>query len=73
MNKLLVDTNVLIYSTNYDSKYFDETYKFISDAKYELYTTSKNLSEYLSVITRYPSNPLNISKALGLVDNFVSN
>lgn len=72
MNKVLLDTNVLIYSTNYDSKYFAETKSFINESKSNLYTTSKNLSEYLSVVTRKPTKPLNITQALDLIEYFIS-
>lgn len=50
MNKILVDTNVLIYSIDEDSKYFDSAQKIFSE-ELELYTTSKNLSEFLTVVT----------------------
>lgn len=43
MSKLLLDTNVLIYSIDEDSKYFTKVHNIFSD-QHELYTTSKNLS-----------------------------
>lgn len=72
MNEVLLDTNVLIYLTNYDSKHYKETNKFINESKLNLFTTSKNLSEYLSVVTRKPINPLNTDQALEAIENFVS-
>ncbi len=42
MNKLLVDTNILIYSIDEGSKYFQRSQNIFSD-QVELYTTSKNL------------------------------
>ena len=68
MSKLLLDTNVLVYSIDEDSKYFNKAHNIFSD-QYELYTTSKNLSEFLSVITRIP-NPLSLKDALQVIEDF---
>ncbi|QQS36769.1 MAG: PIN domain-containing protein [Ignavibacteriales bacterium] len=68
MSKLLLDTNVLIYSIDEDSKYFRQAQNIFSE-EHELFTTSKNISEFLSVITRIP-NPLSLSDALLLFDDF---
>jgi len=70
MNNILVDTNVLIYAIDEDSKYFERSYSFISQTGLNLYTTSKNLSELLSVITRSPTHGLPIMEALSVVDDF---
>ncbi len=69
MNKLLLDTNVLIYSIDEGSKYFNKAQSMLSE-RYELFTTSKNISEFLSVITRIPSNPLPLHDALLIVEDF---
>lgn len=69
MNSLLIDTNVLVYSTNYDSKFFTEANEFITESKYELFTTSKNLSEYLAVVTRSTSHQIEPDIALELIEN----
>ncbi len=45
MNKILIDTNVLIYSIDEDSEFFESSRKMLFDDNYEIYTTSKNLSE----------------------------
>ena len=68
MSKILLDTNVLIYSIDKDSKYFNKAQGLFSGDN-ELFTTSKNLSEFLSVITRIP-NPLSLKDALLVVDDF---
>lgn len=70
MNKLLVDTNVLIYSIDEDSKYFERAQKIFSE-QLELYTTSKNLSEFLSVTTRFPQKSLSLKEALLVVEDFI--
>lgn len=69
MNKILLDTNVLIYSIDEGSKYFKKAHNLFSE-QIELYTTSKNLSEFLSVITRIPQNPLSLKDALLIIEDF---
>jgi predicted nucleic acid-binding protein len=71
MSKLLLDTNVLIYSIDEGSKYFSKVQKLFSE-QFELCTTSKNLSEFLAVITRIPKNPLPLNDALLLVEDFIN-
>lgn len=68
MSKILLDTNVLIYSIDKDSKFFNKAQGLFS-RDFELFTTSKNLSEFLSVTTRIP-NPLSLKDALLVVDDF---
>jgi len=70
MSKLLLDTNVLIYSIDKDSKYFTKAQNIFSE-QHELFTTSKNLSEFLVVITRIP-NPLSLKDALLVVEDFTN-
>lgn len=71
MNKILVDTNVLIYSIDEDSKYFDSAQKIFSE-ELELYTTSKNLSEFLTVVTRFSQNSLSLKEALLVIEDFIN-
>lgn len=71
MSKILLDTNVLIYSVDEGSKYFRNAQNLFSD-DFELYTTSKNLSEFLSVVTRIPKNPLSLKNALLVIEDFIS-
>lgn len=68
MNKLLLDTNVLIYAIDEDSKYFAKAHSLFF-GQFDLYTTLKNISEFLSVITRIP-NPLTLRDALKAVEDF---
>jgi predicted nucleic acid-binding protein len=70
MSKILVDTNVLIYSIDEDSKYFEKVHEFLSQPNIELFITSKNISEFLSVMTRIPKSPLTIESALLVVKDF---
>ena len=71
MNKLLLDTNILIYSIDEGSKYFSKSQNLFSD-QFELYTTSKNLSEFLSVVTRLPQKSLSLNDALLVVEDFIN-
>ena len=70
MNKVLLDTNVLIYSIDEESKYFEKSHTILSDINLQLFTTSKNISEFLAVITRIPDRSLSIQQALIVVRDF---
>jgi predicted nucleic acid-binding protein len=70
MSKLLLDTNILIYSIDEGSKYFKKAHNIFLE-QHELFTTSKNLSEFLSVITRIP-NPLSLKDALLVIEDFIN-
>lgn len=72
MNNLLIDTNVLIYAIDHDSVYFEKAQNIFYDKNVSLFTTSKNISEFLTVITRYPENGLSIYEALKAIDDFSS-
>ena len=60
MNKLLVDTNVLIYGIDQDSRFFVRARTILENSNYQLVTTSKNLSEFLAVVTRSSGYDLSI-------------
>ncbi|UJS16356.1 MAG: type II toxin-antitoxin system VapC family toxin [Candidatus Jettenia sp.] len=70
MSKVLLDTNVLIYSIDKESKYFQKAQQLISDINIELFTTSKNLIEFLTVITRIPGNSISLEDALTVIQDF---
>lgn len=72
MNNVLFDTNLLIYSIDEDSKYFDSVQKLLTDKSLKLYTTSKNISEFLSVITRLPKDNISVKEALLIIAEFQS-
>ena len=74
MNKrLLVDTNILIYAIDADSKFHEKAQKLILNPRYELYTTSKNISEFLVVLTRTESIKIDVIKVLKILKNLLSN
>ena len=69
MNKILIDTNLLIYSVDADSLYHHRAQNLLLDLSNELFTTSKNISEFLSVITRGKTS-VSMVDAIGAVDDF---
>ena len=54
-DRILIDTNILIYSIDVDSKFHRKSIKLLLNPDNELYTTSKNISEFLVVLTRAES------------------
>ena len=72
MNKIFVDTNILIYSIDEDSKFYSKSQKILFNPNSQLYTSSKNLSEFLSVVTRFPTNALSIKDALIAIEDFTN-
>ena len=72
MINILIDTNLLIYAIDEDSKYYHSVQKLLDDESNNLFTTSKNISEFLSVITRYPGKSISIKDALIVIKEFES-
>jgi predicted nucleic acid-binding protein len=73
MNNLLVDTNILVYSIDEDSIFHEKSQELIINCKYNLFTTSKNLSEFLVVLTRGIIVPVSIKEALISFEDIISN
>jgi predicted nucleic acid-binding protein len=71
MNELLVDTNVLIYGIDEDSKFFGQSRQILDNSNYQLVTTSKNLVEFLTVVTRSSGYGLSTEKALDILDEII--
>ena len=72
MSRILVDTNILIYSIDEDSKHHLDSQKIMFDSDAELFTSSKNLSEFLSVVTRGPIYSLSTREALIVLEDFMN-
>lgn len=49
---LLIDTNVLIYALNKDSDYYNSSISIFSNPDYNLFITSKNISEFFAVTSK---------------------
>jgi predicted nucleic acid-binding protein len=71
MSKVLVDTNILVYGIDEDSKFFKRARKILEQEKYQLVTTSKNLIEVLAVITKSSGYNLNNDTALEIVEEII--
>lgn len=70
MNNVLIDTNLLLYAIDEDSKYFTSVQNLLNDDSLKFYTTSKNISEFLSVVTRLPFKSLSVTDALTITNQF---
>lgn len=70
MNNVLLDTNILLYAIDEESKYFKSVRRLLSSDTINFFTTSKNISEFLSVITRIPNSSIPIEKALNILNDF---
>ncbi len=71
-NSILVDTNVLIYAVDADSQFNNKAVKFLSDSALRLFTTSKNISEFLVVLTRNAEIELSSSECLDILSSLLS-
>ncbi|MBI5916364.1 MAG: PIN domain-containing protein [Bacteroidetes bacterium] len=50
--KILLDTNILLYALDVASQYHASVTKILTDPSSELFTTSKNISEYFAVCSK---------------------
>jgi predicted nucleic acid-binding protein len=71
MSKLLVDTNILIYGIDEDSKFFGQSRNILDHSDYQLVTTSKNLVEFLAVVTRASGYDFKTDRALEILDEII--
>ncbi|MBV6477577.1 MAG: hypothetical protein HGGPFJEG_00316 [Ignavibacteria bacterium] len=56
MKKILLDTNVLVYSIDKNSIHHKKAFELVNNFEYDLYTSSKNISEFLAVMSRQKPN-----------------
>lgn len=71
MSKVLVDTNILVYGIDEDSAFFKRSRKILEQDITQLVTTSKNLIEFLAVITKSSGYNLNYETALEIVEEII--
>jgi predicted nucleic acid-binding protein len=69
MSSLLVDTNLWIYAIDRDSQFFFKAQTLLFESEFDLFTTSKNHSEFLAVVTRSENLPLSIPLALEVIQD----
>ena len=50
--KLVIDTNILIYGINEESRYFEEIKRVIENPRYHMFVTSKQISEFICVLSK---------------------
>ena len=65
-NSVLLDTNVLIYGIDADSKFHDQSQKLLLNQSYEFVTTSKNISVFLVALTRAESVKISVDQTLDI-------
>lgn len=70
MNNLLLDTNILVYGIDQESRYFDVARRVLNQSDMKLVTTSKNLVEFLTVVTRSSGYGLAQEVALEILDGY---
>lgn len=66
------NTNVLVYAIDEDSQFHSWAQEILFEVDFELFTSSKNLSELLTVVTRGEDTPLSIDQALDVVQDIVA-
>jgi len=71
MTKLLVDTNILIYGIDEDSIFYEKSRYILDYSDFQLVTTSKNLVEFLTVVTRSKGYGLKIAQALEILEEII--
>ncbi len=69
--KVLVDTNIFIYAVDQDSKFHDGAYQLLTDTKIDFYTTSKNITEFLVVLTRDTDIGLSAKKCFEILNEII--
>ena len=71
-NQILVDTNIFIYAVDEDSQFHHASLALLSNAELNLYTTSKNISEFLVVLTRNNALELSTTECLEMLNAVLS-
>lgn len=71
MSRVLIDTNIFVYGIDEDSKYYDQAKKILDQRDKQLVTTSKNLIEFLTVVTKSSGYNLNSELALEIIEEII--
>ncbi|MCI0750668.1 MAG: PIN domain-containing protein [Flammeovirgaceae bacterium] len=71
MSKVLVDTNVLIYTKDRSSTFHLKAINILNRSE-ELFITTKNLTEYYAVVTKGSQPLLSPIAALQDINEFIS-
>jgi predicted nucleic acid-binding protein len=70
-NSILIDTNILVYAVDADSKFHKKAHQFLSNPFLKLFTTTKNISEFLVVLTRNTETDVTTSECLEILTNLL--
>ena len=70
-DSVLIDTNILIYSIDVDSKFHERALNLLQNPTLDLFTTSKNISELLVVLTRSDQIKLSTSECLDIIKDIL--
>jgi len=70
MNKVLLDTNILVYAIDIASTFHHKSITFIDEFEGELYITAKNTSEFLTATNRGDEPMLSVKQALDEIEGF---
>ena len=73
MSNVLLDTNILLYAIDEESKYFNPVQELLNNNSIKFFTTSKNIAEFLTVITRIPNSSISTKDAIKIVEEFQKN
>lgn len=68
---MLIDTNVLVYSIDEESIFYERSRKILTSSMYHKVTTSKNLVEFLSVVTRQTGYDVETDIALEILEEVI--
>jgi len=71
-SSVLIDTNILIYAIDADSRFHNSALKLLLDPTLKLFTTSKNLSEFLVVLTRNKEIELSTTECFELLNSLLT-
>ena len=71
MNNLLVDTNILVYGIDEDSAFYERSRKILEQEEQQIVTTSKNLVEFLTVVTKSSGYNLDTKVALNIIEEII--
>ncbi len=71
MSKVLIDTNILVYAIDRDSAFFQKARHLLQESGFSLVTTSKNLVEFLAVVTKPTGYGLSNEVALDILADII--
>ncbi len=72
MSKILIDTNILVYSINEESIFYEASRKLLKKPNHSFFISSKNVSEFLAVVTKKIEELISVTKALEIIENFLT-